>query len=184
VASAHRTARRPALGRPAPRRSQRPRPGPSCAGVWDDEETADDGLSQLPDPALELEAGRAALVAGALEQAALRLALALRLAPALAPAVLEATAGARGPAIAMVRGDAYRLAGHEEEARQAYAVAAHGGAPERRKRSRTKAAKAKAKTKAVAGDNAVATSAEIGPDEADPGIDPSTETKAPDDTDP
>jgi len=75
-------------------------------GFWDDEETVDDGLSQLPDPALELEAGRAALVAGALEQAALRLALALRLAPALAPAVLEATAGARGPAIAMVRGDA------------------------------------------------------------------------------
>ena len=157
--------------------------GPVMRGFWDDEETADDGLSQLPDPALELEAGRAALVAGALEQAALRLALALRLAPALAPAVLEATAGARGPAIAMVRGDAYRLAGHEEEARQAYAVAAHGGAPERRKRSRTKAAKAKAKTKVAAGDNAVATPAEIGPDEADPGIDPATATKAPDDAD-
>jgi tetratricopeptide (TPR) repeat protein len=170
--------------------------GPVMLGFWDEEETADEARTQLPDPALELEAGRAALVAGALEQAALRLALALRLAPALAPAVLEATAGARGPAIAMVRGDAYRLAGHEEEARQAYAVAANGGAPERRKRSRTKAAKAKAKAKVAAEVDTVAAPVEIGPDEAGPdeagpneagpGIDPATETSeptAPDDAD-
>ena len=71
----------------------------------------------------------------------LHLGLALRLAPALAPAVLEATAGARGPAVAMVRGDAYRLAGHEAEARNAYADAARGGPPERRKRARIKPSK-------------------------------------------
>jgi hypothetical protein len=51
--------------------------------------------------------------------------------------VLEATDGARSSSLTMVRGDAYRLAGHESEARQAYAVAAQGGLPERRSRSRT-----------------------------------------------
>ncbi len=110
-------------------------------GFWDDDETVDPGPIGLPDPAAELEAGRAALVAGSDDEAALHLGLALRLAPALAPAVLEATAGARGPVVAMVRGDAYRLAGHEAEARNAYADASHGGPPERRKRTRIKASK-------------------------------------------
>jgi hypothetical protein len=41
----------------------------------------------------------------------------------------------------MVRGDAYRLAGHEAEARNAYADAARGGPPERRKRARIKPSK-------------------------------------------
>ena len=40
----------------------------------------------------------------------------------------------------MVRGDAYRLAGHEDEAREAYLAAARGGLPERRRRSRTRPA--------------------------------------------
>ena len=65
-----------------------------------------------------------------------RFGLALRLAPALAPAVLEATEGARAANLMVVRGDAYRLAGHEPEARQAYAIAANGGLPERRSRVR------------------------------------------------
>ena len=65
---------------------------------------------------------------------AFRFGLALRLAPALAPAVLEATEGARAANLMVVRGDAYRLAGHEPEARQAYAIAANGGLPERRSR--------------------------------------------------
>jgi tetratricopeptide (TPR) repeat protein len=115
--------------------------GPVARGFWDDEETAEPRLLEMPDPALELEAGRAAFVAGSFDQAALRFGLALRLAPALAPAILEATAGARGPALAVVRGDAYRLAGHEPEARQAYALASQGGAPERRRRSRTREAR-------------------------------------------
>jgi len=78
-------------------------------------------------------------VAGALDQAALHFGLALRAAPALAPAVLEATEGARSAGLSMVRGDAYRLAGHETSARQAYAEAARGGPPERRARARKKA---------------------------------------------
>ena len=41
----------------------------------------------------------------------------------------------------MVRGDAYRLAGHEDEASEAYLAAARGGLPERRRRSRTRPAR-------------------------------------------
>jgi tetratricopeptide (TPR) repeat protein len=122
--------------------------GPVTRGFWDDDEAAEPALLEMPDPALELEAGRAAFVAGSFDQAALRFGLALRLAPALAPAILEATAGARGPALAIVRGDAYRLAGHEPEARQAYAIASQGGAPERRRRSRTREANPKVRSDA------------------------------------
>ena len=68
-------------------------------------------------PGREFEAGRLALVAGSFDEAALRFGLALRLAPALALAVLEATEGARASSLSVVRGDAYRLAGHEAEAR-------------------------------------------------------------------
>ena len=120
---------------PAP--AAAPPPVPTTLGFWDDD-TVDPGPAELPDPALELEAGRSALVAGALPQAALRFGLALRLAPALAPAVLEATAGARDPVLMMVRGDAFRLAGAETDAREAYAVAASGGLPERRQSTRAK----------------------------------------------
>ena len=107
-------------------------------GFWDGDEVPDPEAGALPDPARELEAGRAAFVAGGFDEAALRFGLALRLAPALAPAVLEATEGARSPGLMIVRGDAYRLAGHETEARRAYAVAARGGLPERRTRVRVK----------------------------------------------
>ncbi|MEO8437874.1 MAG: hypothetical protein ABI562_05385 [Chloroflexota bacterium] len=111
--------------------------GPMTLGFWD-EEAEDPGTRNLPDPGLELEAGRAALVAGDNDEAALRFGMALRLAPALAPAVLEATAGARGASLLIVRGDAYRSAGHEMEAREAYVGASHGGLPERRRRVRAK----------------------------------------------
>jgi hypothetical protein len=116
-------------------------------GFWDEDDGIDPGPSELPDPALELEAGRSALVAGDPSEAAFRFALALRLAPALAPAVLEATAGARDANLMMVRGDAYRLAGAEADAREAYATAATGGLPERRHVSR---ARPKAKVTRVA----------------------------------
>ncbi|HEV8401589.1 MAG TPA: hypothetical protein VGQ31_01005 [Candidatus Limnocylindrales bacterium] len=125
---------------PAVAAAATPPAGPMTLGFWDDDETIDPGPTDLPDPAAALEAGRAALVAGSLDVAALQFGLALRLAPALAPAILEATGGARGPAIAVVRGDAYRAAGHEIEARNAYAEAARGGPPERRKRARIREA--------------------------------------------
>lgn len=106
--------------------------GPMTLGLWDGDEVEDDVATAAPDPAQEFEAGRVALVGGSVDEAALRFGLALRLAPALAPAVLEATEGARASSLSVVRGDAYRLAGHEKEALQSYAVAARGGLPERR----------------------------------------------------
>ena len=112
--------------------------GPMTLGFWDSEEISEDPAASQPDPADEFEAGRVALVAGSFDEAALRLGLALRLAPALAPAVLEATEGARASVLSVVRGDAYRLAGQEPEARQAYAIAAHGGLPERRAKVRVR----------------------------------------------
>lgn len=112
--------------------------GPMTLGLWEDDPPEEPGARDLPEPALELEAGRAALVAGKFNEAILHFGLALRLAPALAPAVLEATAGARASNLLIVRGDAYRLAGHEEEAREAYLAAARGGLPERRRRARTR----------------------------------------------
>jgi hypothetical protein len=112
--------------------------GPMTLGFWDNDEVEDDAAAGEPEPAREFEAGRQALVAGSFDEAALRFGLALRVAPALAPAVLEATEGARASSLSVVRGDAYRLAGHESEARQAYAVAARGGLPERRSKVRAR----------------------------------------------
>jgi tetratricopeptide (TPR) repeat protein len=111
-------------------------PTPLTLGLWEAEEGAEPVATPPPDPAAELEAGREALIAGSIDDAVLHFSLALRLAPALAPAVLEATDGARGAGLTMVRGDAYRLAGHEAEAQQAYVIAAHGGLPERRREPR------------------------------------------------
>jgi hypothetical protein len=90
-------------------------------GLWDD--TAASGV-ELPDPAVALEAGRAALAAGEIASGAIQLGLALRLAPALAPAVLDALDPYDAPELALVKGDAYRLVGHERDARLAFASAA------------------------------------------------------------
>ncbi len=109
---------------------------PVNLGFWDAEDGAAGEVTSELDPAHEFELGRSALITGAVDEAGFRFGLALRLAPALAPAVLEATEGARAANLMVVRGDAYRLAGHEPEARQAYAIAANGGLPERRSRVR------------------------------------------------
>jgi hypothetical protein len=92
--------------------------GHAARGLWDDhaEPPAD-----LPDPLIALEAGRSALAAGDRSAAVLHLGLALRLGPALAPAVLEALGAVEGPEFGLLRGDAYRLAGHERDARLAFA---------------------------------------------------------------
>jgi tetratricopeptide (TPR) repeat protein len=104
-------------------------------GFWDADRGSAASGAELPDPGVELEAARAALRDGSNDEAALRFALALRLAPALAPAILEATDGLVGPAIHVVRGDAYRLVGLESEAKRAYAAAAWSGTRDRRRRS-------------------------------------------------
>jgi len=82
------------------------------------------GEVDLPDPAAALEAGQTALADGRIAVGALHLALVLRLAPALAPAVLDTLAPYDGPELALVKGDAYRLVGHERDARIAFADAA------------------------------------------------------------
>jgi hypothetical protein len=129
----------PVADEPPPRESPaKSAVGPMTLGFWDADEVEEDPAGNQPDPAAEFEAGRVALVAGSFDEAALRFGLALRLAPALAPAVLEATEGARASVLSVVRGDAYRLAGHESEARQAYAIAARGGLPERRAKVRVR----------------------------------------------
>jgi tetratricopeptide (TPR) repeat protein len=83
-----------------------------------------DTTDELPTGEVELDLGRAALQAGDPEEAAVRLGLAIRVAPALAPAVLDLIAGRTERAIALVRGDAYRLVGRELEARRAFLEAA------------------------------------------------------------
>ncbi len=103
-------------------------------GFWDADRGSGVTPTALPDPGSELEAARTALRSGSKDEAVLRFALVLRLAPALAPAILEATAGLAGPAINVVRGDAYRLVGLETEATRAYAAAAWSGARDRRGR--------------------------------------------------
>lgn len=109
---------------------------PSSPGLWDTETTPEPPQS-LPDPAEELEAARAAVASGALEEGLLRFGLVLRIAPALAPAVIEATDGLTGPAVSLLRGDAYRLVGLEQEAQYAFAAAAWSGTRDRRANSTT-----------------------------------------------
>jgi len=69
----------------------------------------------------ELLLAREAMADGRHADAAVHLGLVIRLAPALAPVVLDIVGTDRDPALAFVRGDAYRLVGRETEARLAYA---------------------------------------------------------------
>ncbi len=88
------------------------------------------GAPDLPGPVDELERGRAALDAGDIAEATIRLALTLRLGPALAPAVLDLVRDQPARELAIVRGDAYRLVGRELEARHAFGDAARSGDPD------------------------------------------------------
>jgi hypothetical protein len=96
---------------------------PTGPGFWD---TDDQLAGAMSDPAAELEAAAAALSAGHRAGVAVRLAIILRMAPELAQGVLEAIArsASLSAELELVRGDAYRLGGHEQEAQRAYAAAA------------------------------------------------------------
>jgi hypothetical protein len=76
------------------------------------------------DPQAAYAAGSDALAAGDRDGAALYLAVALRLSPALAPAILSTVGGTPGPAYDMIRGDAFRIVGHQSDALRCYAAAA------------------------------------------------------------
>ncbi|MFI5226944.1 MAG: tetratricopeptide repeat protein, partial [Candidatus Limnocylindrales bacterium] len=71
----------------------------------------------------ELESARVALAAGDETTAAIQLGIVLRVSPALAPAVLDIVGSRPGPSFDLIRGDAYRLVGHEAEAQHAFASA-------------------------------------------------------------
>ena len=77
----------------------------------------------LPDSKELLKRSRAALRAGRPGQAAAGLALALRADSSLAPRILDLLAGRTEPVLALVRGDANRIVGHEAEALRDYATA-------------------------------------------------------------
>lgn len=109
-----------------------------AGGATDDADVAPDATADLepgesredeeglPAGDTELDLGRAALESNDPDEAAVRLALVLRVAPALAPAVIDLVKGRTERGLVLVRGDAYRLVGHEREARQAYIEAARG----------------------------------------------------------
>jgi hypothetical protein len=82
-----------------------------------------DSAEETPDGATALDRGRVALAAGDDQAAAVHLSIALRASPMLAQAVVDALAGRAGATLELVRGDAYRLMGHESEARRAFAAA-------------------------------------------------------------
>ena len=107
---------------------------PSAPGLWDIQGGPRVPGGELPQPASEMAAATAALADGRYGDGAVHLAIALRLASALAPAVLELVEASerRTPELELVRGDAYRLVGHELEARRAYATAATGVVRDRR----------------------------------------------------
>jgi hypothetical protein len=96
---------------------------PPEPGFWDGDESAP---PESPDPAAILDSARDALSAGRVEAAAVRFAVVLRSAPELAPAVLAATdvARPRSPEIEIVRGDAFRVVGHEIDAARSWGIAA------------------------------------------------------------
>jgi hypothetical protein len=101
-----------------------PRTIETAPGLWDRHAGHAGPAVGLADPTTLLEDGHLALAAGDTRGAAVRFALALRAAPAMAPAVLDALAGSGGPVVELVRGEAYRAAGHEADAMRAYAAAA------------------------------------------------------------
>jgi hypothetical protein len=77
----------------------------------------------VPDSTELLARARIALDVGRPGQAAAALALALRAEVSLAPTVLDLIAGRSEPVLALVRGDANRIVGHEAEALRDYATA-------------------------------------------------------------
>jgi hypothetical protein len=94
---------------------------PEGPGLWD----AHGGslAATLPSATELLARAKAAVEAGRPGQAAAGLALALRADATLAVPVLDLLAGRSEPVLALVRGDAHRIVGHEAEAMRDYAAA-------------------------------------------------------------
>jgi len=90
--------------------------------LWGDEDAAE--IVDAPEPTTLFHAGRTAVEAGRIEDAATALIIALRASPSLAPAVLDLLAGRGEPLLVLVRGDAQRIVGRETEALRDHATAA------------------------------------------------------------
>jgi hypothetical protein len=107
--------------RPADDEAKPAAPAAHGPGLWD----AHGGAlaAALPSASELLARAKAAVEAGRPGQAAAGLALALRADPSLALPVLELLAGRQEPVLALVRGDAHRIVGHEAEAMRDYAAA-------------------------------------------------------------
>ena len=103
---------------------------PEGPGLWDAH--GGDLSAALPGATELLARSRAAVEAGRPGQAAAGLARALRDDPTLALPVLELLAGRHEPVLALVRGDANRIVGHEAEAQRDYAAAVAAIGMERR----------------------------------------------------
>jgi hypothetical protein len=101
-------------------RPEAPIDGPS---LWGDEPAP--GAADA-DPGELFRAARAALAAGRADDAAAGLLLALRASPSIAPAVLDLLAGRADPILALIRGDAARIVGHDAEAARDHAAAGAG----------------------------------------------------------
>jgi hypothetical protein len=106
-----------------------PEQPPDGPQLWDASLTA---APVLPDANELLARARDALDGERPGQAAAGLALAIRAQPSLAPAVLDLLAGRQEPVLALVRGDAHRIVGHESEALRDYSAAVAAIGLERR----------------------------------------------------
>jgi hypothetical protein len=97
-------------------------PATGSEGFWDLETIRED---EVPEPGVALVAARANLAAGDVPAAALHLGLTIRIGPDLAGEVLEIIEAQqdRSPELDLIRGDALRLLGREDDARRAYADA-------------------------------------------------------------
>ncbi len=98
--------------------------GRAVAGAVGGPVAATPEAAAAADPRAAFAAGSDALAAGDRETAALHLAVAMRLSPALAPAILSTVGGTPGPAYDLLRGDAFRIVGHQSDALRCYAAAA------------------------------------------------------------
>jgi hypothetical protein len=94
-------------------------------GFWDVETIRGE---EIPSPRDELATARTDIAAGDLTAAAVHLGIALRIDPDLAADVLDVLEplASRIPEIELIRGDALRLVGREDDARRAYAEALLG----------------------------------------------------------
>ena len=106
-----------------PIRPVAPIDGPSLWGDGDPDGAAAAGVDPADAGSL-FRSARAALDEGRPADGAAALLLALRASPAIAPAVLDLLAGRSEPILAVVRGDAARIVGHEVDAMRDHATAA------------------------------------------------------------